>query len=141
MTAVFHHRSLVSVIRIRARTFGLDVELRQHVVAEDLEEPVLGLADVVQVDLVETQLGQVGQVLGVGPGIGGDEHRLLDVLEPGHLRRGVEGLDVVQVPADRRGEDVGPPLVVRDGPASSSVSARSSGGPGSTSGPVPPAER
>ena len=47
--------------------------------------------------------------------VGGDQHLRGDVLGPYELRGDVEGLGRVEVPADRRVEDVRAPLVVGDG--------------------------
>ena len=47
-----------------------DVQLRQHVLAEGVEEAALLLADVVQVDLVEAQVGVLGEPGRVLPEVG-----------------------------------------------------------------------
>ena len=58
MTAVFHHRSLVSVILIGSR-LRRDVELRQNLLAEGVDESGLVLADVVQIELVESEFDKL----------------------------------------------------------------------------------
>ena len=81
---------------------------------EDLDPLVLALADVVQGDLVEAQLRVLGELGGVPAEVGGDVHDLAYSLDRDVLGDRVEGLDGVDVPADRRWEDVAAPLLVGD---------------------------
>ena len=104
----------MSVILTPRATFGGDVELRQDLLAEDLEPRALLLADVVEVDLVEAERDEVLQPGDVLPGVGRDEHRSLHRLARHVLGRLVEQRDVVEVPVDVRREDVAAPLVVGD---------------------------
>ena len=78
-------------------------------------KPRLLLADEVQVKLVPALLDVLLQPRGVLAEVAGDAHRLLHLLGRDVLADDVERLDRLEVPADRRGEDVAAPLVVGDG--------------------------
>ena len=76
---------------------------------------VLLLADVVQGDLVEAQLGVPGELGGVPAEVVRRCAPTRRTCSSGDvLGDGVEGLGAVEVPADRRREDVAAPLVVGD---------------------------
>ena len=83
--------------------------------AERVEEAALLLPDVVQVDLVEAEVGVLGQPGRVLPEVRRDEDDLRDVVRRDVLAGDVERLGGVEVPADRRREHVAAPLVVGDG--------------------------
>ena len=70
--------------------------------------------DVVDVELVGLELEQLVQPGGELPEIAGHEDRAAHVLGSDVTRRLVERLDAVEVPRDRRAEDVRAPLVVGD---------------------------
>src|SRR4029453_16262276 len=86
-------------------------QLRQDLGPEDLDPLVLPLPDVVQRDLVETELPVRGELGGVPAEVGGDLHDLAYLLDRDVLGDGIEGLDTVYVPAGRRREDVAAPLL------------------------------
>ena len=109
-------------------------QLRQHVGPEDLDPVVLCLPDVVQRDLVETQLRVRCELGGVPAEVGGDLHDLAHPLDRDVLGDGIEDLDAVYVPAAgtrccatarARSPRPAPPRVPSShGPASATVPAR-----------------
>ena len=93
---------------VSAPSFG------QHVLAERVDESLLLAADVMEVDLVEAELGELLQHLDVTRGIGRDQHGVAHCLGAHMLGGDVELLDGCEVPAQRRREHVRAPLVVGD---------------------------
>ena len=79
--------------------------------AESVDELVL-LADVVQIQRVEPQVGEVVQPLGVLTEVAGDQDMLAHHMRRDVLADRVEDLRRLDVPCDRRAEHVGPPLLV-----------------------------
>ena len=95
-------------------TLPLTAELRQHALPERLDERAEVLAHVVEVDLLEAQLGELLEPGGVPGRVGRDQDGLAHVLRA-HVRSGlVELLHRLEVPGERRAEYVRSPLVVRD---------------------------
>ena len=115
--------------------------LRQDVFAEGLDELALVLADVVEVDLVETELGQVVEPRRVPAEVAGDEHVLPHGLGRDVLADGVEQL----------GRSRGPSTPAAGRRWCATARARSAapclrrghrtGAPGGAAGPRPPASR
>src|SRR3954447_23637063 len=103
----------LSSLKSDRRRGRVDVELRQDVLAERVEEAALLDADVVAVARVEAELLVLGDPLGVLPEVGGYPDHLGDVLGTG-VRGGLfEGLWRLQVPGQRRTDDAAAPLLVR----------------------------
>ena len=100
------------------------LQVGDDVLAEDVEERLLLLADVVDPDAVEAEADQLGQAVAVPRRIGRHEHRSAHVRRADEAGGLVEVLGQLQVPAHRWGEHVAAPLIVGDRQASSSVAAQ-----------------
>ena len=120
MTALFHHRSLVSVTRTQPhkQTRAPRRQPRRAgstSAAEGVEEGCLVLPDVVQVEVVEPDGRELGEPVAVPRQVVRHLHRAADGLEVDVLGHHVEALLGLGVPVDRLGEDVAAPLVEGDG--------------------------
>ena len=117
-------------------------QLRQHVLAEGVEEVALLLADVVQVDLVEAEVDVLLQPgRRAGPRSAETQHGLATSSGGTCSAAASKASARVEVPAERRREDVAAPLVVGDRQRLVLGRRPRTGAPADAAGPRPPASR
>ena len=110
MTALFHHRSLVSVTLThphkQTRRRGVSPAGREAPRQPKVSRKAcLLLADEVQVDVVEADGGELGDPVAVPRQVVRHLHRAADGLEVDVLGHHVEASAGLGVPVDRLGED------------------------------------